>query len=55
MNSTKLPVSLEDTTKLRKLIVDNPDLPLIVFVETTVGMIGIHMKKLMSIVVKFRN
>ena len=31
MNNTKLPVSLEDTTKLRKLIVDNPDLPLIVF------------------------
>lgn len=31
MNNTKLPVSLEDTTELRKLIVENPDLPLIVF------------------------
>lgn len=47
MNNTKLPVSLEDTTELRKLIIDNPDLPLLFFVETTVGMIGIHMKKQM--------
>lgn len=31
MNNTKLLVSLEDTTELRKLIIDNPDLPLIVF------------------------
>lgn len=31
MNNTKLPVSLEDTTELRKLIIENPDLPLIVF------------------------
>ena len=31
MNNTKLPVSLEDTTELRKLIIDNPDLPLIIF------------------------
>lgn len=31
MNSTKLPVSLEDTAELRKLIIENPDLPLIVF------------------------
>lgn len=31
MNITKLPVSLEDTTELRKLIIENPDLPLIVF------------------------
>lgn len=31
MNNTKLPVSLEDTTDLRKLIIENPDLPLIVF------------------------
>ena len=31
MNNTNLPASLEDTTELRKLIVDNPDLPLIVF------------------------
>ena len=31
MKKTKLPVSLEDTTELRKLIIDNPDLPLIVF------------------------
>ena len=31
MNNTKLPVSLEDTIELRKLIIDNPDLPLIVF------------------------
>lgn len=31
MNNTKLPVSLEDTTELRKLIIDNSDLPLIVF------------------------
>ena len=31
MNNTKLPVSLEDTTELRKLIIDNPDLPLLIF------------------------
>lgn len=31
MNNTKLLVSLEDTTELHKLIIDNPDLPLIVF------------------------
>lgn len=31
MNNTKLPVSLKDTTELRKLIIDNPDLPLIIF------------------------
>lgn len=31
MNNAKLPVSLEDTTELRKLIIENPDLPLIVF------------------------
>lgn len=32
MNNTKLPVSLEDTTELRKLIRGNPDLPLLFFV-----------------------
>lgn len=32
MNITKLPVSLEDTTELRKLIIENPDLPLLFFV-----------------------
>ena len=31
MNNTKLPVSLKDTTELRKLIIENPDLPLIIF------------------------
>ena len=31
MNNTNLPVSLEDTTELRKLIIYNRDLPLIVF------------------------
>ena len=31
MNNTKLPVSLEDTTDLRKLIIENPDLPLLFF------------------------
>lgn len=31
MNNTKLPVSLEDTTGLRELIMENPDLPLIIF------------------------
>lgn len=31
MNKTNLPVSLKDTTELRKLIVDNPDLPLLIF------------------------
>lgn len=31
MNNTNLPVSLEDTTGLRKLIIENPDLPVIVF------------------------
>lgn len=28
---TKLPVSLQDTSNLRQLILDNPDLPLIIF------------------------
>lgn len=32
MNNTKLPVSLEDTTELRKLIIENSDLPLLFFV-----------------------
>ena len=31
MNNTKLPVSLEDTTELRKLIIENPNLSLLVF------------------------
>lgn len=31
MNNTKLPVSLEDTTELRKLIIENPNLPLLIF------------------------
>lgn len=31
MNNKKLPVSLEDTTELRKLIIENPDLPLLFF------------------------
>ena len=31
MSNTNLPVSLEDTTKLRKLIIENPDLPLLIF------------------------
>ena len=31
MNNTNLPCSLDDTTELRKLILENPDLPLIVF------------------------
>lgn len=31
MNNTKLPVSLEDTTGLRELIIENPDLPLLIF------------------------
>ena len=31
MNNTKLPVSLEDTTELRKLIIENPDFPLLFF------------------------
>lgn len=31
MNNTKLPVSLEDTADLRKLIIENPDLPLLFF------------------------
>ena len=30
-NNTKLPVSLKDTSNLRQLILDNPDLPLIIF------------------------
>lgn len=30
-SNTKLPVSLQDTSNLRQLIVDNPDLPLIIF------------------------
>ena len=32
MNNAKLPISLEDTTELRKLIIENPDLPLLFFV-----------------------
>ena len=31
MNNTRLPVSLEDTTELRKLIMENPDFPLLFF------------------------
>ena len=31
MNNTQLPVSLEDTTELRRLIIENPDLPLLFF------------------------
>ena len=31
MNNTQLPVSLEDATELRKLIIGNPDLPLLIF------------------------
>lgn len=31
MNNTKLPVSLENTTELRKLIIENPDFPLLFF------------------------
>lgn len=31
MNNTSLPVSLVDTTELRKLIIKNPDLPLLIF------------------------
>ena len=31
MNNTNLPFSLDDTTELRKLIIENPDLPHIVF------------------------
>lgn len=31
MNNTSLPCSLDDTTELRKLILENPDLPLVVF------------------------
>lgn len=31
MNNTNLPCSLDDTTELRKLIIENPDLPLLVF------------------------
>lgn len=31
MNNTKIETSLDDTTELRKLILDNPDLPLIIF------------------------
>lgn len=30
-NNTTLPVSLKDTTELRKLIIENPDLPLLIF------------------------
>ena len=30
-NDTKLPVSLKDTSNLRQLIIENPDLPLIIF------------------------
>ena len=31
MNNTKFPVSLKDTTELRKLIIENSDLPLLFF------------------------
>ena len=31
MNNTNLLVSLEDTTEMRKLIIENPDLPLLIF------------------------
>lgn len=31
MNNTKLECTLNDTTELRKLILENPDLPLIIF------------------------
>lgn len=31
MNETKIAASLDDTEALRKLILDNPDLPLIIF------------------------
>ena len=31
MNNTKFECSLNDTTKLRKLIMENPDLPLLIF------------------------
>lgn len=31
MNKTNLPVSLKDTTELRRLIIENPDLPLLIF------------------------
>lgn len=31
MNNTKLPCSLNDTTNLRNLIIEHPDLPLIIF------------------------
>ena len=30
-NDTELPVSLKDTSNLRQLIIDNPELPLIIF------------------------
>ena len=33
MNNTKLPVSLENTTELRKLIIENPDFPLLFFCD----------------------
>lgn len=32
MNNTSLPCSLDDTTELRKLILENPEVPLVVFV-----------------------
>lgn len=31
MNNTSLPCSLNDTTELRNLILENPDLPLLIF------------------------
>lgn len=31
MNNTNLPCSLDDTAELRKLILENPDTPLVVF------------------------
>jgi hypothetical protein len=32
MNNTKIPTSLDSTNELKKLIVENPDLPLLIFV-----------------------
>lgn len=42
MNKTKIPTSLDSTNELKKLIVENPDLPLLIFVgeEAYLGMYG---------------
>ena len=32
MNNTKIATSLDNTEKLRKIILENPDLPLVIFV-----------------------